>query len=44
MFIGSSLVGGSRAIRSVQGMITTIRSGIEETWEVKIDVTHSVRP
>ena len=31
-----------RAIQSVQGMIRTISSAIEETWEVQIDVTHSV--
>ena len=33
-----------RAIQSVQGMIRAIRSAIEETWEVKIDVTHSLWP
>ena len=33
-----------RAIQCVQGMIRTIRSAIAETWEVKINVTHSVWP
>ena len=31
-----------RAIQTVQGMIRTIRSAIEETWKVKIGVSHSV--
>ena len=31
-----------RAIQSVQGMIRTIRSTIEEHWEVRIGVAHSV--
>ena len=35
---------GERAFQSVQGMIRTVRSAIEENWEVKIDVTLSVRP
>ena len=28
----------------MQGVIRTIRSAIEENWEVKIDVTHFVWP
>ena len=47
----NSLVGPSksngiveRAIQSSQRKIRTIRTAIEETWEVKIDVTHSVWP
>ena len=44
--VGSSKSNGAveRAIQSVQGMIRTICSAIEETWEVKIDATHSVWP
>ena len=51
MIIENSLVGSSksngtveRAIQFVQGMIRTIRSAIEEHWEVMIDVTHSAWP
>ena len=44
--VGSSKSNGivERAIQSVQGMVRTTRSAIEENWEVKIDVTHSVWP
>ena len=51
MIMENSLVGSSksngmveRAIQSVRGVIRALRSAIEEKWEVKIDVTHSVRP
>ena len=51
MIIESSLAGCSkrngvveRAIHSVQRMIRTIRSAIEEKREVTIDVTYSVLP
>ena len=51
MIVKNSLVGNSksngiveRTVQSVQGIIRTMRSAIEETWEVKIDVTHSVWP
>ena len=51
MVIDNCLVGNSKsngisetAIQSVQGMIRTIRSAIEENWEVTIDVAHSVWP
>ena len=42
--VGSSESSGiaERAIQSVQGMVRTMRSAIEEKWEVKIDVTRSV--
>ena len=39
--VGSSK---KRAIQSVQRMTRTIRSAIEESWEVKIDVTRFVSP
>ena len=44
--VGSSKSNGivERGILSVQGMIRTIRSAIEEKWAVKIEVTHSVWP
>ena len=44
--VGSSKSNGiiERAIQSVQGMISTIRSDIEERWRVKIDATHSIWP
>ena len=51
MTIENSLVGSSwsngvvdGAVRSVQGMIRTIRNAIEETWEENLDVTDSVWP
>ena len=52
MLIENSLVGSPKSNgiveivihQSVQGMIRTTRSAIEEKWEVKIDVTHSVWP
>ena len=51
MIIKYSLVGSSKgngvvegAIQSVQGMIRTKRSAIEEHLEVRVNVTHSVWP
>ena len=48
MIIQNSLVRSSmsmgiveRAIQLVHGMFRTIRSAIEEMWEVKIDVTQN---
>ena len=33
-----------RAIQTVQGMIRTIRSSIEDKWEVKIKTSHPIWP
>ena len=44
--VGSSKSNGivERTIQPVQGVIRTIREAIEEKWDVKVDVAHSVSP
>ena len=33
-----------RAVQSVQGLIRTMRSAVEEKWGVKLEVDHAVWP
>ena len=44
MIIEGSLVTSSKRNGIVQGMTRTIHSAIEETWDVELEVTHSVLP